>query len=580
MPMDSAKETKSSRRLAAILAADIAGYSGLMGVDEEATVKDLKGHQAVILPMIVEHGGRIIDTAGDGILAEFSSVLNAVNCAVAVQRTMADRNTAIDPLRRMQFRVGINQGDVLADETRIYGDGINVAARLESIAEPGGICISGKVYDEVCGRIDLAYLDIGEQQLKNIPRPVRVYRVVVGEKEGAASRISHKSIPQSLSERPSIAVLPFAIFGDDPEQLYFGDGVVEDIITALSHFRWLFVIARNSSFTYRGRAVDVRRIGRDLGVRYVLQGSVRKSERRVRVTVQLIDAKFDRHIWAERYDRDIGDIFAVQDEIARQVVITIDPAIRMSEMDQAKRKPPESMDAWDHFLRGSYHFHLYSKRDGLLALDHLRRSIHLDPRFAPAHARLSLALTYAASLGRSGNIPEMLADAMKLAKTAVALDSFDASAHAAASYALTYAHQHDAAVEAGRRAVDLNPNYHMAFFILGIALNFGGQPMEALPALDQALHLSPRDPAAWFVHSTRSLAFYTARQFEPALVAGQQALVERPNFGGAKMAKAAILVRLGRATEAARLLREVPDIAFSQLPNLCPFRNFEDFEHS
>ena len=393
---------------------------------------------------------------------------------------------------------------------------------------------------------------------------------------GAATRPSD---PEIVPDMPSIAVLPFTNMSGDADQDYFVDGVTEDVITALSKWRWFLVIARNSTFAFKGRAMSIRQVGEELGARYVLEGSVRRAASRVRITAQLIDAKTDRHIWAERYDRDIGDIFAVQDEIVQHVVITIDPAIRVSEMDQAKRKPPESMDAWDHFLRGSYHFHLYTKRDGQLALDHLRRSIQLDPRFAPARARLSLVLTYAASLGRSDDIRATLVDAMSSAKAAVALDGFDASAHAAASYVLTYAHEHDAAVEAGTRAVDLNPNYHLAFFILGIALNFGGHPLQALPALEQALRLSPRDPAAWFVHNTRSLAYYTARQFEPALAAVEQALIERPGFGGAKMDKVAVLVRLGRVAEAAQLLRKVPTVAFSQLPYLCPFKNLEDFEH-
>ena len=400
-----------------------------------------------------------------------------------------------------------------------------------------------------------------------------------GSADVAVGAVTRASDSQIVPDKPSIAVLPFANMSGDADQDYFVDGVTEDIITALSKWRWFLVIARNSTFAFKGRAISIKQVGEELGARYMLEGSVRRMGNRVRVTTQLIDAKTDRHIWAERYDRDIGDIFAFQDEIAQQVVIAIDPAIRVSEMDQTKRKPPESMDAWDHFLKGSYYFHQYSRADGARALDHLRRAIQLDPCFAPAHARLALALTYAASLGRTDNIRETLGAALGSAKAAVALDGFDASAHAAASYALTYAHQHDAAVEAGKRAVHLNANYHIAFFILGIALNFAGQPLQALPALDQALRLSPRDPAAWFVHNTRSLAYYTARQFEAAHAAVEQALIERPNFGGAKMDKAAVLVRLGRVPEASRLLQDVPTLAFSQLPYLCPFKDLGDFEY-
>jgi adenylate cyclase len=330
-----------SRRLAAILAADIAGYSALMGADEARTVRDLKGHQAVVLPMVGEFGGRIIDTAGDGILAEFPSVVNAVKCAVAIQSKMAERNTGIEPERRMQFRVGINVGDVVFDEARIYGEGINVAARLEVIAEPGGICISSKVYEEISGRIDLTYEDIGQQQLKNIARPIRAYRVRLDLTAPPAA----PALP--LPGKPSIAVLPFQNMSGDPEQDYFADGMVEEIITALSRFRQLFVIARNSTFTYKGQAADVKQVSRELGVRYVLEGSVRKGGNRVRVTAQLIDATSSAHVWAERYDRDVSDVFAVQDEITASVAGVIEPTLADVEQQRVLRKPPERLDAWE-----------------------------------------------------------------------------------------------------------------------------------------------------------------------------------------------------------------------------------------
>jgi len=303
-----------SRKLTAILAADIAGYSALMSADEARTVRDLKEHQAVVLPMVREFGGRIIDTAGDGILAEFPSVVNAVKCAVAFQSRMAERNAGIEPERCMQFRVGINIGDVIYDEARIYGDGINVAARLEGISDPGGICISSKVHDEINGRIDLAFQDIGELQLKNISRPVRVYRVCVDNTGPAGAPAL------ALPDKPSIAVLPFQNMSGDAEQEYFADGMVEEIITALSRFRELFVIARNSSFTYKGRAVDVKQVGRDLGVRYVLEGSVRKVANRVRITAQLIDAISGVHLWADRIEGTFDDVFELQDQVTENVI--------------------------------------------------------------------------------------------------------------------------------------------------------------------------------------------------------------------------------------------------------------------
>jgi TolB-like protein len=313
MPADEGNPAKVKRRLAAILAADIAGYSALMGADEEATVRDLKAHQGVVLPMIGDHGGRIIDTAGDGILAEFSSVLGAVKCALAIQTIMAERNGRIDPTRRMQFRIGIDQGDVVFDDARVYGDGVNVAARIEIIAEPGDICVSGKVHDEVAGKIDVEWEDLGQQSLKNIAQRVHVYRV----KPGTPTVMAKPAL--SLPDRPSIAVLPFTNFSGDKEHEYFSDGIIEDIITELSRFSELFVIARNSSFQYKGKSPDTRQVGRDLGVRYVLEGSIRRAGNRVRITGQLIDAATGAHRWAE--------------------------------MDRAKRKATARLDAYDFYLR-------------------------------------------------------------------------------------------------------------------------------------------------------------------------------------------------------------------------------------
>lgn len=345
------------RRLAAILAADIAGYSALMGADDEATVRDLKGHQSVVLPMIGAHGGRVIDTAGDGILAEFASVVNAVKCAVAIQKVMEERNTSIDPEHRMLFRIGINLGDVIFDDTRIYGDGINIAARLEAIADPGGICISDKVYQEVRGKADIAVRDLGLQTLKNIADPVRVYRIATGGIVGAQTPTESRPLPtiMTLPDKPSIAVLPFTNMSGDLDQEYFADGIAEDVLTILSKQRWLFVVARNSSFTYKGKAVDIKKVGQELGVRYVLEGSVRKAANRVRVTGQLLDATTGAHVWAEKYDRDLADIFAVQDEITLSVVRAIAPAISGAEQQRAIRKSPESLDAWEAYQRGMWH---------------------------------------------------------------------------------------------------------------------------------------------------------------------------------------------------------------------------------
>jgi adenylate cyclase len=315
------KYLRKLRRLAAILAADIAGYSALMGTDEAVTVRDLKAHQGVILPIVTEHGGRIIDTAGDGILAEFTSVVSAVECAVAIQRVMAQRNAGVQESRRMRFRVGINQGDIVFDEARVYGDGVNIAARPETIAEPGGICISRKVYVEITGKLQPAFVDLGEHEFKNIAQPVRVYRI--SDERLAVPQVSVKPA-LALPDKPSITVLPFTNMSGDPEQEYFADGMVEEIITALSRIRWLFVIARNSSFTYKGRAVDVKQVGKELGVLYVLEGSVRKAANRVRIIAQLLDATSGAHLWADRFDGALEDVFELQDNVASSVAGVIE----------------------------------------------------------------------------------------------------------------------------------------------------------------------------------------------------------------------------------------------------------------
>src|SRR5215475_11214644 len=371
---------RQHRRLAAILAADIAGYSALMGADEARTVRDLKANQAVVLPMIGRLGGRIIDTAGDGILAEFTSVIDAVECAGAIQETMAKRNAEIEVERRMQYRMGINVGDVMFDDARIYGDGINVAARLESIAEPGGICISSKVYEEIRGKVQLGYEDIGEQQLKNITYPVRVYRV------RTTSLSAKPATVLPLPEKPSIAILPFQNLSGDSQQDYFADGMVEEIITALSRIRWLFVIARNSSFTYKGRSVDARQVGRELGVRYVLEGSVRKANGRLRITAQLIDAESGGHLWADRFDGLLEEVFELQDNVALSVAGVIEPTLRVAEQHRSIRRPTDDLTAYDLFLQGRVALESVDREGTMRALELVGQALERDPNYGSALA--------------------------------------------------------------------------------------------------------------------------------------------------------------------------------------------------
>ena len=383
------------RRLAAILAVDVAGYSRLMGDDEEGTLARLKEVRRELAdPKIKEHRGRIVKTTGDGLLLEFASVVDAVRCAVEVQREMADRNTDVPSDRRIEFRMGINVGDIIKDGRDIFGDGVNVAARLEALAEPGGICVSRVVRDQVRDKLTFSFEDMGQQRVKNIARPVRIHRVVVG-KAADGSQIAAVALmpssPLALPDKPSVAVLPFTNMSGDPEQEFVADGIAEDVITALSRYPSLFVIARNSCFTYKGHSVDVKQVGRELGVRYVLEGSMRKAGNRIRVTAQLIEAGTGNHVWAERYDRDLADIFAVQDEITHALTIALTPAIADAELRRAIRKPPESLDAWAAYQRGLWHLSKADPEEDTIAQNFLRQAIHLDPHFAPGYSALALA---------------------------------------------------------------------------------------------------------------------------------------------------------------------------------------------
>jgi len=386
-------EERVERRLTAILAADVAGYSRLMGADEEGTLAALKTlRREVADPKIKEHRGRIVNTTGDGLLGEFASVVDAVRCAVEVQREMAARNTGVQPERRIDFRIGINLGDIIIDENDIFGDSVNIAARLEALAEPGGIYVSRVVRDQVRDKLAISFEDMGEQQVKNIARPVRAYRALIAERTDRPSTLSDRAAPRTLSDRPSIAVLPFNNVSGDPEQEYFVDGITEDIITALSKWRWFLVIARNSTFAYKGKSVDLKEAGRDLGVRYVLEGSMRRAGQRVRISSQLIDIATGTHLWAERYDRDLTDIFAVQDDITSRVVAAIEPALSRAESQRVIAKRPEHMGAWDYCQRGLWYVHKATRTDGTTAYGLFKQALALDPNLADAHLGLARAL--------------------------------------------------------------------------------------------------------------------------------------------------------------------------------------------
>jgi len=552
------EEASIKRWLAAILAADIAGYSRLMGQDEATTVRELKSHQAVILPMVASHGGRIMDTAGDGILAVFRSVIGAVRCAVEIQTVMMARNKDMPENRRMLFRIGINIGDVIHDGARVYGDGINVAARLEALAAPGGIYVSQAVHDQVRDRLDLAFEDLGERNLKNIARPVRVYRLRTREESKADPA---PEAPLQLPDKPSIAVLPFLNMSGDPEQEYFADGIVEDILTGLSRLKWLFVIARNSSFSYKGRNVDVRQVGRELGVRYVLEGSVRKGGNRIRITGQLIEAETGNHLWAERYDRALDDVFAIQDEITESVIGCIQPGVYIAEHDRLKRKPPQSLDAWESFVRGLFLYSQHSDASTKDALKMLERAIALDPCYAQAHGLRAVCLAWRTFQGWE-NRDTAFAKAAEGADRAVACDPGEPWAYLARGFIAIPSRLYSESVAAFSRAIDESPNFAYAHGLLGCAHAFGGRPDLAIACIDRGVRLSPRDIFGEEYDLYYAFAHFQAGRYNKAAAAAQRAIQQRPGHPTLHMMAAASYGLAGEIDKA--------KIAITQLTNLVP----------
>jgi adenylate cyclase len=446
--------------------------------------------------MIKEHRGRIVKTTGDGLLLEFASVVDAVRCAVEVQREIAERNADVPPDRRIELRMGINVGDIIKDGRDIHGDGVNVAARLEALAEPGGICISRVVRDQVRDKLDFSFEDMGERQVKNISRPVRVHRVLLGDGPGRPEPAAAASAtpPLPLPDKPSLAVVPFTNMSGDPEQEFVSDGIAEDVITALSRYPSLFVIARNSTFTYKGQAFDVKQVGRELGVRYVLEGSVRKSGNRIRVTAQLIEAGTGNHVWAERYDRDLADIFAVQDEITHALTTALAPAIADAELRRAIRKPPESLDAWAAYQRGLWHLSKANPDDDTIAQNLFRQAIDLDPTFASGYSALALAQLQAAAIYQKLSLAEAQSSAEVLARRAVSLDGADAEARSGLGWALQARGELEGALVEIERALAMSPNLAVAHWQRGATLIFSGRPKEGLDALETCIRLDPRDP--------------------------------------------------------------------------------------
>ena len=543
------------RRLAAVAAADMVGYSRLMEVDETGTLARLKTHRIELIdPAIAKNRGRIIKTTGDGMLVEFHSVAEAVLCAAEIQRRMARRNIDVSPARWMQFRIGINLGDVIVEENEIFGDGVNVAARLEMLAEPGGICVSAAVRDQVGQRLeDVEFEDLGEQSVKNIARPIRVFRVrLEQDPKTAPEDPKGAAAATAISKKPSIAVLPLANMSGDPEQEFFADGLTEDIITELSRFHDLLVISRNSTFVYKGKAVKVQDVGREFGVDYVLEGSVRKAGGRIRVTVQLIDAETDRHIWAERYDRDLEDIFALQDEMTRAIVATLPGRVEAATHDRAKRKPTDNMAAYECVLAAKVLHHRSIRADNAEAQRLLNRAIALDPNYAHAHAWKACVLgqtwVHEWCADREATFEQVAAEL----ETALALDDNDSDVHRILA-ALNLMHEdHDKAAYHQERALALNPNYDLVVVQQGELLTWLGRPEEGIDWIKKAMRLNPYHPERFWSHLGR--ACYCAENYAEAAEAFSR--ITRPDHTHNAFL-AATFAQMGNAVASAAHAAEV-----------------------
>ncbi len=559
----------TQRRLAAIVAADIVEFSRLIGRDEEGTLKAFRLSQAELIdPLIAEHNGRIANTAGDSFLLEFPSVVDAVRCSIAVQEGMAARNLDIPPDRHISFRVGINVGDVIANGEDLLGDGVNIAARLEALCEPGGITLSDDAYRQVRDRLKLSWEDGGEQELKNIARPVNVWHWSgTAETKAVDSGAENEALP--LPEKPSIAVLPFDNMSGDPAEEYFSDGITEDLTTALSRFDGLFVIARNSAFTYKGQAVDVQRVGRELGVRYVLEGSVRRAGDRVRVNAQLIDVDANRHVWAERFDRQMDDVFELQDDIVASIAATVGPEITQAEIERARGKRPDTLDTWDIYLQAVAALQKMTEDAVAEAISLLKRAIEAEPEFANAHALLSQCHVHIATNGWVRPVSKAFEEARRLAEEAVALGPSSPETNHTLAYVLMMIGEAELAIVAARRAIDLNPNHAEAYAVLGLSLVFFGQIEEGLAACLQSARNSPRDARGSVVYPGLGHAYLMLGDYEQAVAEAKKGLLRSPLDYGPLVILATSTAYLGREAEAARyideLLRLIPRYSLTAL---------------
>ncbi len=610
MPLEGFK-----RKLTAIVSADVIGYSRLMRDNEEATVRDLAAHRVLIAEIIQQHNGRVVDSPGDNILAEFASVVDAVNGAVKIQAEIKKSNTNVPEDRRMEFRLGINLGDVIEEEERIYGDGVNIAARVEGLASAGGISISGTVYEHIKDKLSLGYNYLGEQNVKNIPEPVRVYQLLtepedagrtIGEKKpkagkwrfaalGAFALIivmacaltiwnyylhpkieigSVERMALTMPDKPSIAVLPFDNLSGDPEQEYFSDGMTEDLITDLSKISGLFVIARNSVFIYKEKPVKIAEVGRELGVRYVLEGSVRKANGRVRITAQLVDTNTEGHIWAERYDRDLEDIFALQDEVTQKIVSVLAVKLTEDEQNRMVRRYTDNMEAYDYYLRGLEYFSKLTKETNILARQMLQRAIDLDPQFAVAYALLGLAHSQDWTQGWSLG-PKPLEHAFELAQKAIALDETLPLGYTILAEIYLHKNKHEKAIAAQQKAIAFSPNDADGIGGLGGILTWAGRPEETIGLAKKAMRLNPRYPTEYLWNLGH--AYFLMGRLEEAVETLNRARDHSPEYIPVIAYLVASYAELGRMeearTQAAQFNRLSPRISIDAWRNRLPYKD-------
>ncbi len=579
-----ARSSGERRKIAAILVSDVVGYGRLAAADEDRILARLRALRSdLIEPTIAVHRGRVVKRTGDGAIVEFRSVVDAVRCAVEVQSAMVERNAGVAAERRIAFRIGVHLGDIVEEaDGDLMGDGVNIAARLEGVCQPGAVCLSGAAYDQVRDRVPETFTDLGEKALKNVGRPVRVYSLAVDGAAEAEPAASERLPRLALPDKPSIAVLPFQNMSGDPEQEYFSDGISEDIITALSKLRWFFVIARNSSFTYKGKAVHMKQVAAELGVGYVLEGSVRKGGDRVRITAQLNDATTGSHLWAERYDRDLADVFAVQDEITEAIVAAIEPQLYAAENFRGQRKPPESLDAWDLVMRSLSHFWRVTRQDNVVAQALLEKAIAIDPGYGQALGVLATSHMFCKHMGwedmaSAGPIAE------KAARAAIRADDEDPWAHLALGWVHLFARRFDDSLAELELALRLNPNFSLAQGYYGLVLSYCSRWQEAAVAATRALRLSPRDPLLAVYHGIAAYAQFVGRNYDEAMRLARQALRERADFVGAHRVLTAAAGMAGETETAADALRELrraqPNISLAWIAKEMPIKEEEERRH-